>query len=170
VLAFGLGLGALFLSLYQGYATQATNLLFGSIVGVSDAQLRNLVIVAAIGVAGVAGVYRPLLFSSVDPEIAAARGVPLRGALGGDLPPARPPPRRSRWWASSSRRSHLAEPRALTSTSAHREPWTMKHPANCVQPRLHPRGHALNVIAAAPSETRNHVVSCHCARGLKTAA
>ena len=78
VLAFGLGIGVLFLSLYQGYATEATNLLFGSIVGVSDTQLRNLGIVAAIVVAGVAVLYRPLLFSSVDPEIAAARGVPLR--------------------------------------------------------------------------------------------
>jgi zinc/manganese transport system permease protein len=78
VLAFGLGLGVLFLSLYQGYATEATNLLFGSIVGVSDTQLRNLAIVAAIVLAGLAILYRPLLFSSVDPEIAAARGVPLR--------------------------------------------------------------------------------------------
>jgi zinc/manganese transport system permease protein len=78
VLAFGLGLGVLFLSLYQGYATEATNLLFGSIVGVSDAQLRNLVIVGAIVLVGVAVLYRPLLFSSVDPEIAAARGVPIR--------------------------------------------------------------------------------------------
>jgi zinc/manganese transport system permease protein len=78
VLAFGLGVGVLFLSLYQGYATEATNLLFGSIVGVSDAQLRDLVIVGAIVLAGLAVVWRPLLFSSVDPEIAAARGVPLR--------------------------------------------------------------------------------------------
>jgi zinc/manganese transport system permease protein len=78
VLAFGLGVGVLFLSLYQGYATEATNLLFGSIVGVSDGQLRDLGIVAAIVVAGIAALYRPLLFSSVDPEIAAARGVPLR--------------------------------------------------------------------------------------------
>jgi zinc/manganese transport system permease protein len=78
VLAFGLGLGVLFLSLYQGYATEALTLLFGSIVGVSDAQLRNIVIVAAIVLAGVAVLYRPLLFSSVDPEIAEARGVPLR--------------------------------------------------------------------------------------------
>ncbi len=78
VLAFGLGVGVLFLSLYQGYATEATNLLFGSIVGVSDAQLRDLAIVAAIVVAGIAVLYRPLLFSSVDPEIAAARGVPVR--------------------------------------------------------------------------------------------
>lgn len=78
VLAFGLGVGVLFLSLYQGYATVATNLLFGSIVGVGDGQLRNLAIVAAVVVAGIALLYRPLLFSSVDPEIAAARGVPLR--------------------------------------------------------------------------------------------
>jgi zinc/manganese transport system permease protein len=78
VLAFGLGVGVLFLSLYQGYATQATNLLFGSIVGVSDRQLLELSIVAAIVLFGVAGLYRPLLFSSVDPEVAEARGVPLR--------------------------------------------------------------------------------------------
>jgi zinc/manganese transport system permease protein len=78
VLAFGLGVGVLFLSLYQGYATQATNLLFGSIVGVSDGQLRNLAIVAAIVLGGIAVAYRPLLFSSVDPELAEARGVPLR--------------------------------------------------------------------------------------------
>ncbi len=78
VLAFGLGIGVLFLSLYQGYATVATNLLFGSIVGVSDGQLRDLAIVAAVVIAGIAVLYRPLLFSSVDPELAAARGVPLR--------------------------------------------------------------------------------------------
>jgi zinc/manganese transport system permease protein len=78
VLAFGLGLGVLFLSLYQGYATEATNLLFGSILSVSDAQLRTLVIVGAVVLIGLAVLYRPLFFSSVDPEIAAARGVPLR--------------------------------------------------------------------------------------------
>jgi zinc/manganese transport system permease protein len=78
VLAAGLGVGVLFLSLYQGYATEATNLLFGSIVGVSDAQLRNLAIVAAFVLGALAALYRPLLFSSVDPEAAEARGVPIR--------------------------------------------------------------------------------------------
>jgi zinc/manganese transport system permease protein len=78
VLAFGLGLGLLFLSLYQAYATEALNLLFGNIFGVSDTQLRNLVIVGAVVLLGLALLYRPLFFSSVDPEIAAARGVPLR--------------------------------------------------------------------------------------------
>ena len=65
VLAFGLGVGVLFLSLYQGYATEATNLLFGSIVGVSDAQLRDLLIVGGIVIAGLAFLYRPLFFTSV---------------------------------------------------------------------------------------------------------
>jgi zinc/manganese transport system permease protein len=78
VLAFGLGLGVLFLSLYQGYATEATNLLFGSIVGVSDRQLAALTVVAVIVLAGIAAAYRPLLFSSIDPEVAEARGVPVR--------------------------------------------------------------------------------------------
>jgi zinc/manganese transport system permease protein len=78
VLAFGLGIGVLFLSLYHGYATQATNLLFGSIVGVSDRQLLELAVVALIVIVGISVLYRPLLFSSVDPEVAAARGVPLR--------------------------------------------------------------------------------------------
>jgi zinc/manganese transport system permease protein len=78
VLAFGLGVGVLLLSLYHGYATEATNLLFGSIVGVSDRQLLELAIVALIVTTGLAAIYRPLLFSSVDPEVAAARGVPLR--------------------------------------------------------------------------------------------
>ncbi|HVA29628.1 MAG TPA: metal ABC transporter permease [Gaiellaceae bacterium] len=78
VLAFGLGVGVLFLSLYQGYATEATNLLFGSIVGVGDHQLVVLAGVGAIVLVGIGALYRPLLFSSVDPEVAAARGVPLR--------------------------------------------------------------------------------------------
>ena len=78
VLAFGLGVGVLFLSLYQGYATEATSLLFGSIVSVTHGQLVELIVVSAIVIAGIGAAYRPLLFSSVDPEVAEARGVPLR--------------------------------------------------------------------------------------------
>ena len=78
VLAFGLGVGVLLLSLYQGYATEATNLLFGSIVGVSDHQLHVLGVVALVVLVGIAALYRPLLFASVDPDLAEARGVPLR--------------------------------------------------------------------------------------------
>ncbi len=78
VLAFGLGVGVLLLSLYQGYATEATNLLFGSIVGVDDHQLHVLVAITALVLAALAVSYRPLFFSSVDPDAAEARGVPLR--------------------------------------------------------------------------------------------
>lgn len=78
VLAFGLGVGVLLLSLYQGYATEATNLLFGSIVGVGDRQLHILIGVAILVLVALAVSYRPLLFSSVDPDAAEARGVPLR--------------------------------------------------------------------------------------------
>jgi len=78
ILAFGLGLGVLFLSYYHGFATAATNILFGNIFGVSNEQLGALVAIA-IGVTGVMLViYRPLLFASVDPEVAAARGVRVR--------------------------------------------------------------------------------------------
>ena len=78
VLAFGLGLGVLFLSLYHGYATEATNLLFGSIVGVDDHQLLVLALVALLVLVALALLFRPLVFSSVDPAVAAARGVPVR--------------------------------------------------------------------------------------------
>jgi zinc/manganese transport system permease protein len=78
VLAFGLGVGVLLLSLYQGYATEATNLLFGSIVGVDDRQLVELAVAAIVVLAGLAAIYRPLQFASVDPDAAAARGVPVR--------------------------------------------------------------------------------------------
>jgi zinc/manganese transport system permease protein len=77
-LAFGLGVGVLLMSLYQGYATQATSLLFGSIVGVSDRQLELLAFVGIAVLVTLALSYRPLLFASVDPEGAEARGVPLR--------------------------------------------------------------------------------------------
>jgi len=77
-LAFGLGIGVLLIFLYHGYATQATSLLFGSIVGVSHRQLVVLAIVAALVLVCLAVAYRPLLFASVDAEGAEARGVSLR--------------------------------------------------------------------------------------------
>jgi zinc/manganese transport system permease protein len=77
-LAFGLGVGVLLISLYQGYATKATSLLFGSIVGVSDGQLELLAIVGTFVLVSLALIYRPLLFASVDPDAAEARGVSLR--------------------------------------------------------------------------------------------
>jgi zinc/manganese transport system permease protein len=81
VLAFGLGLGILLLSLYQGFATEATNILFGNIFGVSGGQLILLVITGVCVITAMGVIYRPLLFASVDSDVAAAKGVPVR-ALG----------------------------------------------------------------------------------------
>jgi zinc/manganese transport system permease protein len=78
ILAFGMGIGILLLGYYQGFATAATNILFGDIFGVSGSQLLILVIICLIVVAVMAVWYRPLLFASVDPEAAKARGVPVR--------------------------------------------------------------------------------------------
>lgn len=78
ILAFGLGLGVLLLSLYRGFAAQATNILFGNIFGVSSEQLWWLVALAAISSFLLIAMYRPLLFASVDPQVARAKGLPLR--------------------------------------------------------------------------------------------
>ncbi|MGH7194519.1 MAG: metal ABC transporter permease [Candidatus Saccharimonadales bacterium] len=81
ILAFGLGIGVLLLSYYHGFATEATNILFGNIFGVSSGQLLLLLGVGLAVLLTMAVIYRPLLFASVDPEVAQARGVPVR-ALG----------------------------------------------------------------------------------------
>ena len=78
VLAFSLGLGALFLSLYTRYATQAYNILFGTILGVSTTDVEVSVGLGLLTLAAIAALFRPLVFASVDPEVAAARGVPVR--------------------------------------------------------------------------------------------
>ena len=78
ILAFGLGVGVYLLSLYHGFATAATNILFGQIFGVSNGQLLLLLVVAVGVLVAMAALYRPLLFASVDPEVAEARGVRLR--------------------------------------------------------------------------------------------
>lgn len=78
ILAFGLGVGVYLLSLYKGFATAATNILFGQIFGVSPGQIALLTGIAVGVLIAMAVLYRPLLFASVDPELAAARGVPTR--------------------------------------------------------------------------------------------
>jgi len=77
VLAFGLGLGALFLSLYTRYATQAYSILFGTILGVSLGDVLISLVLGAVVLGLMAILYRPLMFASIDPEVAAARGVPV---------------------------------------------------------------------------------------------
>lgn len=78
-LAFGLGVGVFLLSRYHGSARTAQNILFGQIFGVSNGQLVLLLAVAAAVLMAILVLYRPLLFASVDPEVAEARGVPVKG-------------------------------------------------------------------------------------------
>jgi len=77
VLAFMLGLGVLFISLYSGYATEAYSLLFGEILGISSGDVLVTLIAGVVLLAAVAIVYRPLLFTSLDEDVAEAKGVPI---------------------------------------------------------------------------------------------
>jgi zinc/manganese transport system permease protein len=74
----GLASGFLFLSLYSGVLEQLETLLFGTFLGISSGQVLTLAIVAAIVLGALALVGRPLLLASLDPELARARGVPVR--------------------------------------------------------------------------------------------
>ena len=77
VLAFSLGLGLLFLSLYAGYATQAYSILFGEILGVSYDQVLETAVAGVAILVGTGIVYRPLLFASLDEGVAEAKGMPM---------------------------------------------------------------------------------------------
>ena len=78
VLAFGLGLAVLFIHLYPGRSGTSFALLTGQIVGVGYSGLALLAVVTVVVIVVLAVCYRPLLFSTVDPDVAAARGVPVR--------------------------------------------------------------------------------------------
>ena len=76
VLAWTLGLGVLFLSLYTGYAQEAYALLFGEVLGISPTEVVVTTAVAAVALCALVAMYRPLLYASVDQDLARARGVP----------------------------------------------------------------------------------------------
>lgn len=78
VMAFGLGLAVLFIYLYPGRTGTSFSLLTGQIVGVGYSGLATLALVCGLVVAVLALCYRPLLFATVDQDVAAARGVPVR--------------------------------------------------------------------------------------------
>lgn len=78
VQAVALASGFLFVSLYKGFLSGVTNLLFGSITGVSDGQVLALLVAGAGCLLALLVLGRPLLFSSIDSDVAAARGVPVR--------------------------------------------------------------------------------------------
>ena len=79
LMPFGLGLGILCLALYPGRTANKFGLLTGQIVAVDDPKLGSLALISLIVVIGLFVVWRPLSFASVDADVAAARGVPVRG-------------------------------------------------------------------------------------------
>jgi len=78
VQALGLGLGFLFVSLYGGLLNGVSALLFGTFLGITDHQVLTLVVVAVAALGALAAGGRPLLFASVDADVAQAAGVPVR--------------------------------------------------------------------------------------------
>ena len=76
LMPFGLGLGILFLSLYDGRSANRFSLLTGQIVSVQNAQLGWLIGISAFVLIALLLIWRPLRFDSLDPQSAAARGVP----------------------------------------------------------------------------------------------
>ncbi|MGY3379117.1 zinc/manganese transport system permease protein [Arthrobacter sp. TE12231] len=78
IMPFGLGLGILFLSLYEGRAANKFGLLTGQIVSVGTVQLQVLAAAAVVVMLALVAIWRPLTFASVDPDVATARGVPVR--------------------------------------------------------------------------------------------
>lgn len=79
VMPFGLGLGILFLALYEGRAANKFGLLTGQIVSVDAVQLNLLVGCAVVVMGALVAIWRPLTFASADADLAEARGVPVRG-------------------------------------------------------------------------------------------
>jgi len=78
VLAVALGFGLLFLHFFTSTASSATALLFGNVLGVDGPTLELLAALSAVSLAGLAAISRPLLFASLQPDSAEAKGVSLR--------------------------------------------------------------------------------------------
>jgi zinc/manganese transport system permease protein len=78
VMTAALGTGALLLVLNRTYATEAFSLLFGTIVGISRSEVVAMAALALAALAVLALLYRPLVFTSVNPDAARARGVAMR--------------------------------------------------------------------------------------------
>jgi zinc/manganese transport system permease protein len=78
VLAAALAVGLLFIALYHGYATNAYSILFGDLLGVSQQDVLVALAICLLALGVLAVIFRPLLFASVDEEVAEARGLPVR--------------------------------------------------------------------------------------------
>lgn len=78
LMPFGLGIGILALSLYPGRAANKFGLLTGQIVAVDDPKLASMAVMTIVVLLAMLLIWRPLSFASLDPEVAAARGVRVR--------------------------------------------------------------------------------------------
>jgi zinc/manganese transport system permease protein len=78
ILSLSLGFGLLFLHFFTMYATQITSLLFGNVLGVDAQTLRILIVLGVLSLGALAAIMRPLLFATLQPELAEAKGVPVR--------------------------------------------------------------------------------------------
>lgn len=85
MLTFALGLGILFLALYSGFAERVYAILFGDILGISQTDVLVTALFSLFTILVLLVLFRPLLFSSFDPEVAEARGVPVRSLAVGFL-------------------------------------------------------------------------------------
>ena len=79
VMAWSLGLGLLFTRLYRGSANLAIGILFGQIFGITIQEVAATFVAGSLTVLALLVVYRPLLFATLDEEVAEARGVPVGG-------------------------------------------------------------------------------------------
>ena len=78
VLALALGFGLLFLHYYTAFAAQAVTLLFGNVLAVDRTMIVTLIALGVVTLGGLAAVMRPLIFATLQPELAEAKGVPVR--------------------------------------------------------------------------------------------
>lgn len=78
ILVGALGLGVLLLRLSSGYSNQTYALLFGDILALSGPDLVVLAVAAGVALLAVTLAFRPLLFASLDADVAEARGLPVR--------------------------------------------------------------------------------------------
>jgi zinc/manganese transport system permease protein len=78
LMPFGLGIGILALALYEGRAANKFGLLTGQIIAVDNPQVYWLIAISIVVVISLLLIWRPLNFSSLDSEVALARGVPTK--------------------------------------------------------------------------------------------
>lgn len=78
VLSLALGFGLLFLHYYTSFATQATAILFGNVLAADRTMIATLGLLSVVTLLALASIMRPLIFASLQPELAEAKGVPMR--------------------------------------------------------------------------------------------